>query len=630
MKKKNRIVKELSPTNPNHNNSNQPETSNDRSPYIPQRSKLKNDLHIFERFKFTDRQNEFIKLALDKNTKLIFVSGPAGTAKAQPLDSDILTPSGWKKMGEIYPGTLVAGEDGKFHTVISVHPQGEKEVYKVEFSDGTYTECTLDHLWETQTSNDRNQRSWTNTINGKRTRIWSLPKRGSIKTTSEIMNSLYIRNNTRVNHSIPITKPIELDEKSHFISSYLMGVLLGDGCFRTTGTVSFSSGDEYIVNRVMKEIPSGMKLSKHGNFDYYIRHINCIDSRGGNKLKNELIRLKLDGLYSQEKFIPAEYLFDCIKNRIDLLRGLMDTDGTVTSNGIEVSFTTTSEQLKDDIRFVVESLGGICRVTKHKTFYTYLNESLQGLDAYKVSICMTPDISPFSLPRKSKMTIPKTKYRPIRYITGISSIGKKKCQCILIDSPSHLYLTNNCIVTHNTLLSVYCALKLLNEKRVSDLIYVRSAVESSEVRLGALPGTIDEKISVYTQPLVDKLEELLPKNDIELLKKEERIVGMPTAFLRGLNWNAKVVIGDEFQNCTYKEIVTFVTRIGEFSKIFVLGDFEQSDLKNGNRGGFENIVNKFDDDESKEHGIYVFKFNENDIVRSKLLRFIVNKLNRMV
>lgn len=182
--------------------------------------------------------------------------------------------------------------------------------------------------------------------------------------------------------------------------------------------------------------------------------------------------------------------------------------------------------------------------------------------------------------------------------------------------------------TSKTYLSVLHALQMINERRVSDLIYVRSAVECSDRSIGLLPGTLDEKIGVYLQPLVDKLEEILPKNEIELLKKEERISGMPISFLRGLNWNAKVIILDEAQNCTFKELFTFITRIGKFSKVFVLGDMDQSDLKNGNRGGFEKMINSFDDEESRQNGIFIFRFVESDIVRSELVRFIVNKLNR--
>lgn len=174
--------------------------------------------------------------------------------------------------------------------------------------------------------------------------------------------------------------------------------------------------------------------------------------------------------------------------------------------------------------------------------------------------------------------------------------------------------------------AIYAALKLLNEKKVSDLVYVRSAVECSDRSMGYLPGTLDEKISVYLQPLVDKLDELLPKNEIDMLKKDNRIAGMPISFLRGLSWNCKVIIGDEFQNCSYKEILTFMTRAGERSKIFILGDCQQSDI-NG-KSGLSRMINIFNDQESRDNGIFVFKFDENDIVRSGLCAYIIKKINK--
>lgn len=107
--------------------------------------------------------------------------------------------------------------------------------------------------------------------------------------------------------------------------------------------------------------------------------------------------------------------------------------------------------------------------------------------------------------------------------------------------------------TSKTFTSILAGLNLINRKRVSEIIYVRSAVESSDSKLGFLPGEMDDKLSPYIQPLIDKLEELLDRSDIEKLKKEERIHGFPVNFLRGLNWNAKVIVADEAQNLTKKE-----------------------------------------------------------------------------
>ncbi len=177
--------------------------------------------------------------------------------------------------------------------------------------------------------------------------------------------------------------------------------------------------------------------------------------------------------------------------------------------------------------------------------------------------------------------------------------------------------------TSKTYLSILHSLKMISEKKVSDLVYIRSAVESSDSKLGFLPGEADEKMAPYLQPLLDKLVELLPKGDIDLLYKDQRFSSIPVGFLRGLNWNAKVIISDESQNMTYKELFTLITRVGEFSKVFILGDPEQSDI-NG-KSGFLKMMTVFDDEESRQNGIHVFKFTEEDIVRSGIVRFIIQR-----
>jgi phosphate starvation-inducible PhoH-like protein len=176
-------------------------------------------------------------------------------------------------------------------------------------------------------------------------------------------------------------------------------------------------------------------------------------------------------------------------------------------------------------------------------------------------------------------------------------------------------------------MSILAALTLMNQKRVSDLLYLRSAVESSDSKLGFLPGEANEKMAPYIQPLLEKLSELTNKATIDSLQKEERLESIPIGFLRGLNWNARCIVADEAQNMTYKELITLITRTGEFSKVFILGDPDQSDI-NG-KSGFIKMMNGFDDVESKENGIQTFKFDEDDIVRSVLVKFIIKKLKKI-
>jgi hypothetical protein len=121
---------------------------------VHQREKINFNLNI-KGLDWTEKQKAFIELATHKDTRVVFLSGPAGTSKAQPLDAKLLTPNGWRLMGDIQPGDKVYGRDGTPVKVISIHPQGIQDIFKVTFSDGTSTECTDDHLWLTKTYYDR-------------------------------------------------------------------------------------------------------------------------------------------------------------------------------------------------------------------------------------------------------------------------------------------------------------------------------------------------------------------------------------------------------------------------------------------------------------------------------------------
>lgn len=178
--------------------------------------------------------------------------------------------------------------------------------------------------------------------------------------------------------------------------------------------------------------------------------------------------------------------------------------------------------------------------------------------------------------------------------------------------------------TSKTYLGVLAGLELLNSRKMSHLIYVRSVIESASKSLGALPGEIEDKFQPFIMPLLDKLEEILNQSDIKLLLKEERIQPRPINYLRGASINAKYVLVDEAQNFTFKELVTVLTRIGMFSKFVIVGDTFQSDL-NGH-SGFKQMFEIFNNEESIKEGIVCVKMEKEDIVRSGILRYIMEKL----
>ena len=204
------------------------------------------------------------------------------------------------------------------------------------------------------------------------------------------------------------------------------------------------------------------------------------------------------------------------------------------------------------------------------------------------------------------------------------TIKQKEFLKLALDNNTKIMFLSGPSGSSKSFLATLAVLELMNLKKVSDLLYIRSIVESSDNKMGYLPGSAEEKLSPYLEPLMEKLDELLFAADINTLLKEKRDDGKPTGFLRGLSWNAKGIIMDEAQNSTFRELVTLLTRVGHFSKLFICGDPMQSDI-NG-KSGFEKMCNVFNDVESKEKGIHVFYLTEEDIVRSEIVKYIVKKL----
>lgn len=357
-----------------------------------------------------------------QKSDLVILGARPAMGKAQPLDSKVLTPNGYVLMGLLSVGDKVIGSDGNPCNITGVFPQGKKEVYEVHFCDGSIVECCDEHLWSVSTRKKR--------------------KNGDL--TLETLELKYmvddvILKGNRKNYAIPYVKPINFKETSQPIDPYIMGLLLGDGCFRKSG-VYISASEQDILDY----IKSKHSIYTSNNQDYRI-----------SGLYKEIKKLNLDGLYSFEKHIPKEYLFNSVENRIELLRGLIDTDGHVLGNYIE--YSTSSEQLSEDVVFLVHSLGGRCTITSRIPTYTCDGEKKEGKRNYRVWISFSNGI----IPVKSKKNI--AKYNPKkhfnhRFITKIVKTNKyKEMQCIQVDAKDHLYCTENCIITHNTALALYFA-----------------------------------------------------------------------------------------------------------------------------------------------------------------------------
>lgn len=403
----------------------------------------------------------------------IMINALAGTGKAQPLDSLLLTPVGWVKMGDIKIGDQVFGSDGLPHKVSGVFPQGQKEVFEITFSDGVKVECCKDHLWKTETKKNRDK------CRTKKMPLFSFSK---ILTTEEIKKTILYKNYS--NHYIPLTSPLHFERNEVIIDPYTMGVLLGDGCFRT-GSINYSSMDEEIINSVNNSLPKNINSSKiaENKCDYRI----CGKIKGKrNPIVAEIKRLGLWKKLSDDKFIPYVYKFNDINSRIAILQGLLDTDGHC--NETSVNYYSTSKTLAEDVRFLVESIGGTTTITMKFPKFTYKGVKKSGKICYVLNLKIPSGINPFRLKRKRIKYCPKIKYLPKRTIVSIEPIGKKECQCISINSVDNLYITNNCVLTHNTTMLKHLSSFIRpNEKWLYLVFNKKNQMESSK----AFPANVD-------------------------------------------------------------------------------------------------------------------------------------------
>jgi phosphate starvation-inducible PhoH-like protein len=233
------------------------------------------------------------------------------------------------------------------------------------------------------------------------------------------------------------------------------------------------------------------------------------------------------------------------------------------------------------------------------------------------------------MPKKKVKDLEIEQLRPPKI--NVKSLGltekQKSLVRLAINEDNKVIFISGPAGSTKTFMAVYCALKKLKRDDSLDLLYVRTVIESAEKGLGALPGDIDEKFNPYMAPLEDKLRELLPTNNgiVSDLIKKGRVQSMPINFLRGANWINKIVIADEAQNFTFKELTTLMTRLGEGSQLFICGDYMQSDI-NG-KSGFVDMFKLFSDQESESNGIHTFSFGLGDIKRSKILSYIIKKIS---
>ena len=355
-----------------------------------------------------------------KERKRTIIGDEMGLGKAQPHFAELPTPTGWRTMGDIQVGDMVFDEKGTPTEVEGKYPQGLKPIYRIEFTDGSSTFSCDEHLWNVRTPLQK----------------WRKAEYKALEL-KEFMHRLKDEDGNS-EYFIPIAEPLHYPRKDLQLHPYLIGALLGDGGMTAT-YAGFTSADEEMLLKMSSLLPDGMCLRKQSAYDHRI--INTLGT-APNAVIRKLKDLQLMGCNSETKFIPWEYQQGSIDQRIDLLRGLMDTDGYISKDGYVVQFTSVSPQLMEGLKQLVCSLGGTAKISQ--------KQPKKGKLAYTATICMPPAICPFSLSRKVARYVPRTKYLPRRAFKSVKFIGFFEASCIRVANPASLYLTNDCIVTHNT------------------------------------------------------------------------------------------------------------------------------------------------------------------------------------
>ena len=352
-----------------------------------------------------------------------------GKGKLQPLDAAIKTPGGWTTMGALKIGDTITAWDGTPTKVIGVYPHGKKPIYKVTFADGRSTEAGPEHLWRVYYINTQPHKRWRIVDTMEMIRLISMP-------------------NPRV--YVQLIESEDAPDIELPIDPYTLGVILGDGS--SVNGLNVTKLDDHVFDRIAEVFPDNLFWKKK---DHKTRNIVSTEGYGSNQYINALKEMELKGKRSWMKFIPDQYLLNPSRNqRLALLQGLMDTDGTANTlaTGGAISFNSTSYRLATGVQYLVRSLGGIASISVRQTQFTHKGVKKNGRDSYDVNIRYKKPSELFSLPRKKERTNDDNQYaKDLKLrVKSIKYVGMKEAQCISVDHPDRLYVTDDFIVTHNT------------------------------------------------------------------------------------------------------------------------------------------------------------------------------------
>ena len=414
--------------------------------------------------------------------EMIIIAARPSMGKAQPVDTPVLTTRGFKPMGELRVGDELASVDGSASQVAGVYPQGRRQVYRVTFADGRSTECCQEHLWRVMY------------------RGWPAPR---VLETRELMQ-LLTRKRYHNRLFVETFAGMFGDDTDLPLDPWLLGVLLGDGTLGGS-SVRLASSQASLLEGVKAATQGEIEVVHAGRYDYRLVQAGGAHRAGvagvvANPIKQALGELELWNVHAHTKFIPPRYLEASRDSRLRLLCGLLDTDGWVERWG-SVRFCTVSQRLADDVVQLVRSLGGTASHSLRTPRYTHRGELRDGRQAYVCNIQMPDTQGLFTLENK-RLRVQAGRRRQRRLnIASIEPSRIVQTQCIAVTHPSHLYVTEDYIVTHNTAFAVNMAehiacdrkqpvavfsLEMGKQQLAQRLLCSRSGVDSHRLRRNIL------------------------------------------------------------------------------------------------------------------------------------------------
>lgn len=358
----------------------------------------------------------------DGELDLLAISLPPGVGKALANDTPILTRAGWKKHGDLQEGDEVIGMNGEFKRVLAVHPKCQLDV-KIEFTNGEQILCHERHEWVV--FNRHKQRMQT--------------AEAGVLECESLDSGTPGRRGHRYHLAMPPHACVQGEEKELPLDPYVLGVWLGDGS-NNTPLITSPKEDNAILVRILQAgfTPTCRFIHKDtGVFSWTFPIRPQLQSMGMCHSRRRTI-----------KHIPEVYLTASVKQRLQLLAGLIDTDGTL--NGSKFIFSNTEKKLIEDFVELVSTFGWRCCVTAQAP-----KVSSSGIHGRKTvyTVGFTPDIRiPCALQRKQN----KNPHKQRRvFIKNISRVKPVEGNCITVEGDGMYLVGRTMLPTHNSTLALF-------------------------------------------------------------------------------------------------------------------------------------------------------------------------------